>query len=173
MAEFLPAFERMIANEGGFKLHTVEGDRGGATYAGIARKMNPSWFGWTFIDQGQEPPAELVRSFYREGYWVPLRADEITAQHTAQTLFDFAVNTSAPGRPSVAAKLAQMVAGVTPDGSVGPKTLAAINAMDPALFCAQFALAKLARYRDIVTKDRTQQKFLLGWLNRTLREAAP
>ena len=36
MAEFLPAFERMIVNEGGYVLHTVKDDRGGATYAGLA-----------------------------------------------------------------------------------------------------------------------------------------
>ena len=31
-----------------------------------------------------------------------------------------------------------------------------------------YALAKITRYRDIVQRDRTQGKFLLGWLNRTL-----
>jgi hypothetical protein len=31
-----------------------------------------------------------------------------------------------------------------------------------------YALAKIARYRDIVRKDKTQIKFLLGWINRTL-----
>jgi len=34
---------------------------------------------------------------------------------------------------------------------------------------AYYALAKIARYRDIVTRDRSQMKFLLGWLNRTLK----
>jgi lysozyme family protein len=45
MADFLPAFERMIRDEGGYKLVNVAGDRGGQTYAGIARKMNPDWAG--------------------------------------------------------------------------------------------------------------------------------
>jgi hypothetical protein len=31
-----------------------------------------------------------------------------------------------------------------------------------------YALAKIARYRDIVQRDKTQIKFLLGWINRTL-----
>ena len=80
---------------------------------------------------------------------------------------------SRPGRRrATAVRLAQIVSGATPDGKIGPKTLAALNAMDPDKFALAYALAKLARYRDIVTKDRTQQKFLLGWINRTLREAA-
>lgn len=73
MAEFLPAFERMIVNEGGYVLHTVAGDRGGMTYAGIARNFHPGWPGWRVIDQGETPPAELVRQFYRSNFWAPLR----------------------------------------------------------------------------------------------------
>ena len=41
MADFLPAFEQMIRDEGGYTLHTIPGDRGGQTYAGIARNFNP------------------------------------------------------------------------------------------------------------------------------------
>ncbi len=164
MADFLPAFEKMILNEGGYKLHTVDGDRGGMTYAGIARNMQPGWAGWVIIDAGGVPQADLVRGFYRAHFWDVLRLGELADQRVAETLFDFAVNAGLV----TAAKLAQLVVGVTPDGRFGAKTLQAINATDPALFEARFALAKLARYRDIVTRDRTQQKFLLGWVNRVL-----
>lgn len=165
MAEFLPAFERMIVNEGGYVLHTVKDDRGGATYAGIARNFHPSWQGWKVIDQGETPPADLVRQFYRSNFWTPLRLDEINAQEVAGNIFDFGVNAGL----STAAKLAQLVAGTTPDGKIGSKTIAALNAIDPDLFVARYALAKIARYRDIATKNRTQQRFLLGWLNRSLK----
>ena len=63
------------------------------------------------------------------------------------------------------------MAGATPDGSLGPRSVAALNAMDPEKFVMAYALAKIARYRDIVTRDRTQIKFLLGWINRTLKDA--
>lgn len=169
MAEFVQAFEQMMENEGGYKLHDVPGDRGGMTYAGIARKMNSNWPGWAWLDRGETPPTEIVRDFYLAGYWAPLRGNEIADQRVAESLFDFAVNTSAPGRPSVAIKLAQVTAGATPDGAMGPKSLEAINALSPDLFLARFALAKLARYRDICTKDRGQMKFMLGWINRLLR----
>lgn len=171
MAQFDPAFESLIRNEGGYKLHQVAGDRGGMTYAGISRVMNPQWPGWAFIDRGEIPPSQLVRDFYRAGYWEPIRGDDLP-QDVSRSIFDFAVNSGAPGRPTVAIKLAQAVVGTTPDGVLGPKTLAALQALDPQFFKAAYALARIARYRDIVTRDRTQQKFLLGWINRTLREAA-
>jgi lysozyme family protein len=168
MADFLPAYERMILNEGGYKLTNVKADRGGMTYAGIARNRWPLWGGWHEVDAGTLPSADTVREFYRSNFWDALKLDGIENQDVARTLFDFAVNAGT----GTAAKLAQVVAGTTPDGQIGPKSIAAINAVDPAeLFMARLALAKLARYEQIVTKDRTQGRFLLGWLRRTLHEA--
>lgn len=167
MADFLPAFEKMIRDEGGYVLHEVEGDRGGMTYAGIARKMNPDWGGWAFLDRKETPPTDMVRQFYRDGYWTPIRGDELP-QRIAESIFNFAVNTSAPRRPTVAIKLAQIVVGTTPDGAFGDKTFRALMEMDQEKFVLAYALAKIARYRDIVTRDRTQMKFMLGWINRTL-----
>ena len=168
MADFLPSFERVLRNEGGYVLHTVKDDRGGATYAGIARKFHPSWSGWKVIDQGETPPADMVRQFYRSNFWHPLRLDEVTHQDVAANIFDFGVNAGI----STAAKLAQLVVGATPDGKIGAKTLQALNAIDPDLFVARYALAKIARYRDIVTGNRTQQRFLVGWINRVLKGAS-
>ena len=167
MAEFLPCFEAMIIREGGYKLTNDTDDRGGMTYAGISRKNWPKWAGWSILDAGGKPQPDLVRGFYRTQFWVPNRLDELQDQETASSLFDFGVNTG----PAVAAKLAQLVVGTTPDGSMGPKTLAAINNTDPELFAVKFALAKVARYVGIVKKDRSQIKYLVGWLNRTLEQA--
>lgn len=171
MADFLPAFEAMIKDEGGYTLHTILGDRGGQTYAGIARNFNPTWEGWEFVDRRETPPTPMVRNWYHANYWIPIAGDHLTHQAVASSIFNFAVNSSAPGRPTVAVKLAQLVAGATPDGSLGPRSVAALNAMDPEKFVMAYAMAKIARYRDIVTRDRTQIKFLLGWINRTLKDA--
>lgn len=171
MADFEQAFERALLAEGGYKLHKVAGDTGGLTYAGIARNPNPDWPGWAYIDRGETPPSQLVRDYYREGWWEPIRGDDIADQCVAYTLYSFATNSSARLRPTTAIKLAQLVAGATPDGVFGPKTLAAINAMHAELFVTKYALARLARYEQIVRRNRVQQKFLLGWLSRTLRES--
>ena len=167
MAEFKPAFDKMLRDEGGLKLHTIPGDRGLATYGGISRRFNPQWPGWAFIDRGETPPSQLVFDFYREAYWVPIRGDELP-QRIADSIFNFAVNTSAPHRPTVAVKLAQTVIGETPDGVIGPRTVAALNSVDENLFASNYTLAKIARYRDIVRRDPTQLRFLMGWLNRSL-----
>ena len=164
MADFIPAFEAMIENEGGYKLHTVAGDKGGMTYAGIARNFHPNWPGWSSIDRGGIPETLLVCDFYRQNFWNSIRGNEIVSDLIATTIFDFGVNAGV----GTATKLAQAVVGTTPDGKIGPQTLAALNAADPETFLLTYALAKIARYRDIVTRDRSQEKFLLGWINRTL-----
>lgn len=167
MSNFEQAYETMIRNEGGYVLHNVASDHGGVTYAGIARNMNPQWDGWPFIDRGEQVPAQLVRNFYKANFWDMICGNELEHQVIAQTIFDFHVNAGRPARV-----LAQLVVGATPDGTFGSRTVQALNAFDPDKFVMAYALAKIARYRDIVTRDRTQQKFLLGWINRTLAGVA-
>lgn len=168
MADFDQAFARTLENEGGYTLTNDPTDRGGQTYAGISRRANPAWRGWSFVDAGSTPPAEYVQEFYRSNYWQPIGGDGINDQRVAENVYDFAVNAGV----RTASKLAQIVCGAAPDGIVGPKTITALNAIEAGDFKAAYALAKLARYRDIVQRDRSQAKYLLGWINRILREAA-
>jgi lysozyme family protein len=168
MAEFISAYEKMIRNEGGYVNHTVKGDRGGQTYAGIARAFHPGWSGWQLIDANMldsDQLITLVMDFYRENFWNRLKAENIKSQQIAESLFDFAVNAGV----RTAVKLAQIVVGASPDGIVGSNTLKKLNDTENELFISKYALAKVARYTKIVKRDRSQSKFLLGWLNRTLR----
>jgi lysozyme family protein len=165
MADFAPAFEKVIADEGGYKLTDIPGDRGGMTYAGIARKPNPNWTGWQFIDRqdfGSATP--LVREFYKSNFWDRVRGDELKNQAIAETIFNFAVNTGV----GVASKLAQLIVGTTPDGAIGPKTVERLNICTAEKFLPAYTLAKIQRYVNICMKDRSQTKFLLGWTRRAL-----
>jgi lysozyme family protein len=165
MADFNPAFEKMIRDEGGFQLTNVPGDRGGQTYAGIARNANPNWEGWAYIDHKDFGSAtQLVRDFYKSNFWDRIRGDELAVQAIAESIFNFAVNTGI----TVAVKLAQLIVGVTPDGAVGPKTVEQLNNCTAEKFLPAYALAKISRYVQICMKDRSQSKFLLGWCKRTL-----
>lgn len=153
--------------EGGYKLTNDPVDRGGQTYAGISRRWHPKWPGWAIIDAGGRPPTPTVRAFYQEKFWDSLRLSEVNSQKVANCIYGSGVNSD----PRVAAKLAQLVVGAAPDGVLGPVTLGLINETAPEVFIAQFTIAKIARYRDIVTKDRSQMKYFLGWVNRALKEA--
>lgn len=170
MSHFPQAFERMILNEGGYRLTDIAADRGGQTYAGIARNFHPYWPGWRYIDARDMQNLELsrlVRDFYKSEFWDKVEGDSLKPA-TADSIFDFAVNTGVPK----AVKLAQIVVGVVPDGRIGPVTIEKLNAMDEETFVLRYAIAKVARYAEIVNKDRTQSKFLLGWINRTLKGLA-
>lgn len=167
MADFNSICDAVIVAEGGYKLTNIKNDKGGQTYAGISRKKNPGWQGWAAIDKGLIPNTSLVRAFYRENYWDTMQGDSILSQDVADTLYSFGVNAGV----KTAIKLAQTVIGVAPDGVIGPKTLSALNTVDLKLFFAYYALAKIARYKDICAKDKTQLEFILGWINRTLEDA--
>lgn len=167
IADFTPAFEKMIRNEGGYRLTDVAADRGGQTYAGIARNIHPNWPGWRHIDLKDLQNLELstlVRTFYEEQFWIKVAGDKVTNQVIAESIFDFAVNSGV----AIAIKLAQLVVGSVPDGRIGPVTLERLNATPEDQFVMKYALAKIKRYSDICNRDRTQSKFLLGWINRTL-----
>lgn len=167
MADFIPSFEKMIINEGGYVLHNVSGDHGGQTYAGIARNFHSNWEGWPIIDQGNMDNSELsqmVRNFYKGNYWNKVKGDDLNHQGVAEAIFDFAVNAGV----KAASKLAQLVIEATPDGIIGPKSVSKLNNVDEEHFIAKYALAKIARYAEICKRNPDQKKFLLGWINRTL-----
>lgn len=165
MANFPLAYEKTLLAEGGYKLTNIKNDRGGQTYAGISRKFHPNWEGWVYIDREETPPSELVRSFYKINFWDTFQGDEFLSERVAEIIYDFGVN--AGTKTSV--KLAQIIVGVTPDGKVGPKSLQALNSVEPTTFELSFALARISRYVNIVDKDPSQKKFIMGWLHRTLK----
>lgn len=168
MADFAPAFERTLRHEGGYTLSRVPADRGGMTFAGIARRHHPNWPGWGLVDAGagEEDPflRDMVREFYRREFWNRLRGDAITDQAVAESIYDCAVNMG----PVTAVVTAQRCVGTNLDGVVGPKTLAALTAADPAVFLFKYTLERLRLYVQICRGDRTQRVFLLGWIDRAL-----
>lgn len=165
MADFERAYAQALELEGGYKLTDHKDDRGKQTYAGISRRAWPRWEGWVLIDAGKPVPVALVRTFYLGNFWLRFRCDQINDQDVAECVFLGAINAEASVR------LLQIVLGVKQDGAIGPQTLAAINAAEPGRLIDRLTLAKVARYNGIVASDRTQIKYLHGWLNRAFKEA--
>ena len=168
MADFNPAFDYVLAEEGGWQITNHASDKGGMTFAGVSRRFNPDWTGWNLIDQGaSEADTDLqarVRWLYRENYWNPLSLDKVEQDGIALDAFSCAILSG----PTTASILAQIACGAKPDGRIGPVTLAAINDMDLEVWDLRFCMARIIRYRKIVTQDKSQRKYFLGWVNRAL-----
>jgi lysozyme family protein len=129
---FETSLAHVLKHEGGWADHPA--DPGGATMKGVTLKTYSDWLG------RQATKAELraisdehLRTIYKARYWDAVRGDELPSG-LDYVVFDMAVN-SGPGR---AAKMLQAAVGATPDGSIGPKTLAAVSAQDLATLIAAF-----------------------------------
>ncbi len=157
MANFDPAVTKTLKNEGGAKITEDPNDRGGLTKFGISQRAFPD------VDIRALTEAK-ARGLYKSNYWDKVQGDAIANQAIAENLFDTAVNMGAV----TTTRLVQMALEISVDGAFGSNTLKAINSANAELFLANFTLAKVARYAHLCNRDKTQNKYLLGWINRAL-----
>lgn len=158
MADFNHAVIKTLMKEGGSKITDDPDDAGGLTKYGISQRAYPN----LNIRNLTEADAKNI---YKHDYWDKIKGDDITSQVIAENIFDTAVNMG----PRTASRLAQVALDLDPvDGIIGPNTIAALNSRDKQLFIAEYTLAKIARYAHICRNNRSQRKFLLGWINRSL-----
>ena len=174
MAKFNLALLKVLSHEGGYV--NDPDDLGGETYKGISRNAHGTWAGWQIIDKCKISPdfpkslntnillQSLIEKFYLDTFWKPLKADQIQNQTSAESVFDFAVNTGL----STSVRLVQSIVGTKIDGVIGAITLNKINSMDFGHFQAALTVAKMEYYINIIRKRPTSKKFLLGWISRSL-----
>ena len=94
-------------------------------------------------------------------YWDRRKADEIKSQSVADILVDWVWASGAHG-----IKIPQRLLGVTVDGIVGPKTIAAVNSRNPRELFDQIKIARFDFIEDICRKRPANNKFKRGWMNR-------
>lgn len=175
---------KILKWEGGFSNDPV--DKGGATNLGITLE-NWKLYGYDKDGDGdidvddvklltKDDFEKFFKAHYWDHYW---KADNIKNQSVANILVDWCYNSGAWG-----VKIPQGILGVTVDGKVGPKTLAAVNSQNQAEFFQKVWQARSDFYYNIVKKSiaeytkkypaatmqdllkKTQKRFLRGWLNR-------
>lgn len=150
--------------EGGFV--NDPDDLGGATNKGITIGT----FGEYRKRKGFPPPTvQDIKNLsdkdwyeiFKTMYWDRWKADEIKSQSVADILVDWVWASGVHG-----IKRPQRILGVSADGIVGSKTIAAINAADPKkLFDA--IKADRAKFIDEICKARPKnEKYRRGWMNR-------
>jgi lysozyme family protein len=152
--------------EGGFVNDPA--DAGGATNKGItiatwkANGRDIDGDGDIDTDDLKKISVSDFNRILKSLYWDKWRADEINSQPVANLLVGWAWGSG----PATSIKEFQKLAGLTPDGVVGPKTLSLINSSEPVALFDKIWLARKNFFIDIVAKKPNQIKFLPGWLNR-------
>jgi lysozyme family protein len=155
------ALQFVLEHEGGLANHPY--DRGGLTYRGIARNAWPRWEGWTYIDKGETPPLELVRKFYYENFWLPLKCDSLPPP-IAIFLFDSAVGSG----HVLPTRWLQRAIGAKDDGIIGDETIRKAQQARPQAVVDSMLRRRMLLYANIVRNDGRQNVFLAGWLRRTM-----
>lgn len=154
---FDACLKKVLAHEGGFVNHPK--DPGGMTNLGVTKRVWEEWVGHEVDEKEMRSlTPEKIAPMYRKKYWDAVQGDDLPAG-VDYVLFDMAVN-AGPGR---ATKLLQTAIGTTPDGKIGPKTMAAINQMDAAEIVRRFTEEREAFYKSLPTFAT----FGKGWLRRT------
>ena len=153
---FATALAHVLKHEGGFVNHPA--DPGGMTNLGCTKAVWEAHVGHPVSEADMRAlTAADVAPLYRRKYWDAVSGD-LLPTGLDYVVFDAAIN-SGPGR---AAKWLQTVVGVTPDGAIGPKTLAAVKAKPVQQLIAQYNDTRLQFLEGLPTWGT----FGKGWGNR-------
>jgi lysozyme family protein len=167
MAVLEIALVYLLRNEGG--IANQAGDHGGLTNMGVTQATYSTYLGRQATDaEVKSLTVAQATAVYRKLYWNIIKGDSIVSQQVATVVMDMAVLMG----PGQATKLIQGILGSAADGILGPKTLAALNAMDESAFLAAFSEKCCTFFGAICARDTSQIKFLYGWQYRAHRMLA-
>jgi lysozyme family protein len=150
---FDKALAAVLVHEGGYVNNPK--DPGGMTNLGCTKAVWEEYCGHPVDEKAMRAltPAD-VAPLYKRKYWDKVCGDDLPAG-VDYVVFDAAINSGA-GR---AAKWLQACVGVEPDGGIGPKTLAAVQAFDAKQLVEDYSKRRLSFLMDLPTWDT----FGKGW----------
>ena len=166
MDRFEKIFDYLLKVEGGYS--DDKNDKGGKTKYGII-ETEARDFGYK--GNMQDLTKDFAKNIYLKKYYLGNKLEKVVNDKVALSICDWAVNS---GRNGI--KNAQMalnrIAGTNleVDGIIGNKTLEALNTVDPEKFLEVYHNLQRIYYKGKVEADRTQERFLTGWLNRVQRK---
>ena len=150
------ALAAVLVHEGGYVNN--KNDPGGMTNLGCTKATWEEYCGHPVDERTIRSLTPLdVAPLYKRKYWDKIKGDDLP-NGVDYVVFDAAIN-SGPGR---AAKWLQACVNVEPDGAIGPKTLAAINAADHKKLIDDYGRYRLSFLTDLPTWET----FGRGWAKR-------
>lgn len=161
MAKYENIVPYILRWEGGFV--NDPDDSGGATNLGVTIATFRAYYG------KQKTTEDLIHMtmgqwehIFKTGYWDKILGDGIRSQSVANIIVDWCWMS---GVKRVIKKV-QKLLGVKADGIFGPKTLEALNSVNPSTMFLCIKSARVDYYKEIVGLNPKNRKFLKGWLNR-------
>jgi len=169
MTDIDKALAYTLVNEGGYSDNPA--DHGGKTRYGITQATLSRWLQRpASVNEIKTLSKETARAIYQGYYWHPLGCDQLKSQAIATCLFDIGVVRGI----SVPPKYAQLVCNqhgfnLVVDGQLGPKSMNALDSIDPTKFIIDYAAMVKKGFESIVARNLSQKVFLKGWTNRANR----
>lgn len=163
-------FDYLLFVEGDYS--NDKADKGGKTRYGIIESEARSH---GYKGDMKKLPMEFARNIYKEKYYLRYGLDKITDSRVSLSIVDWYVNSGSWGlsKAQVAANLSISGTKDTPlavDGKIGPKSIDAINSIDPDKFLVTYHKLQRDFYDAIVRHNPSQKVFLKGWYNRVARK---
>ena len=157
---FNQAFETLIGNEGGFTLDMR--DRGNWTSGDVGvGELRGTKFGISAMSYPTLNIANLTvddaKAIYKRDFWDKINAEKLP-EAIRFDMFDMAVNSGI----KAACTTLQRAVGTTPDGVIGPVTIACLATMNPELVDKRLAAQRLLFIADIPTWP----SYGKGWVRR-------
>ena len=166
MERFERIFDYLLRVEGGYS--DDENDKGGKTKYGITEEEARD-FGYK--GDMQDLTKDFAKNIYLKKYYLGNKLDKVVDDKVALSICDWAVNSGRNGTKNAQIAINQLTnANLDVDGIIGNKTLEALNSVDPEKFLEVYHNLQRIYYKGKVEADRTQEKFLTGWLNRVQRK---
>ena len=166
MDRFEKIFDYLLKVEGGYS--DDKHDKGGKTKYGIIEEEARD-FGYK--GDMQDLTIDFAKNIYLKKYYLGNKLDKVVNDKVALSICDWAVNSGRNGTKNAQIAINQLTnANLDVDGIIGNKTLEALNAADPGKFLEVYHNLQRIYYKGKVEADRTQERFLTGWLNRVRRK---
>ena len=149
---FDPLFERLMKHEGGYVNHPS--DPGGETMWGVTKRVARAH---GYHGPMRNLPKSLAKQIADKSYWQAIHGEDLP-RAVAWQVIDAAYNHG--NRQAI--KFLQRAVGASDDGLIGPRTLAAVKAMDEDDILLLFNAERL----EFFTNLSIWQKFGKGWARR-------
>lgn len=151
---FKKAVNHVLHMEGGYVNHPS--DPGGETAFGISKRAHPD------VDIKNLTASDAVSIYFRH-YWLHYGVATLPPK-IAFFMLDSVVN-----QGEIAIKQLQNLVGTTPDGDLGPITLAAVYQQNADTLIIQLLSSRARRYVRLGIHKRSLAPFVDGWLNRLFK----